>query len=288
MEVVISRVGVVSPWGRGRESFVKGFLQRDNVLREQPSLAVLPSSLAGVADGVSFRPYLRRKKAAKLMTSAARLAMDAAGQVMEGYAGDRQDLGLFLAVGREPPDEGEAEEALVASIDGSRFSEKLLATRGQDLYPPLLPLKTLPNMILAHISIHLGICGENAAWTGEGIRAFQEGYWAVREGMVSAAVVGASDSLIDLAQARDRLRVGEQNPPGEAAVMFLLEPLASARMASRLPLVKMSPIETSTHYTYLQEWIGDCGVAMPMLHLLSLLGTPSFNWSNFAVVSEVQ
>ena len=110
MEVVISSVGVVSPWGRGLQPFVNGYKERQCVLQKSEALRALPNSLIGKAHDIDFRRYLKRRKAAKLMTPAARMALDAAGQVMENYPEERSELGLFISVGREPPDEGEAEE----------------------------------------------------------------------------------------------------------------------------------------------------------------------------------
>ena len=66
------------------------------------------------------------------MTPAARLAMDAVGQIWDAV-GERLDpveTGLFFSVGREPPDEGEAEAALIASAVDKTFSEEALATHG--------------------------------------------------------------------------------------------------------------------------------------------------------------
>ncbi|MEL6349337.1 MAG: beta-ketoacyl synthase N-terminal-like domain-containing protein, partial [Myxococcota bacterium] len=196
----------------------------DNGLSEHPPLKPLPSARAGVVPAIHFRPWLKRRKDAKLMTRSARLALGAAGRAMDGWTGDRDALGLFFGVGREPPDEGEAEAALAAAASEGMLDVSKLAGRGRDLYPPLLPLKTLPNMVLAHISIHLQICGENGAWAGEAeaaSRAALEGAYAVAEGRAPAALVGAADSLIDLGSARDRLRMGRSGPPGEAAAAML-------------------------------------------------------------------
>ena len=215
MEIVISDIGVVSPWGRGIQAFQKGLQEKKIALQEAEELRHLPSNLAGFAPNQDFRKYLKRRKAAKLMTDSARLAMDACGQILEEYTELTKDMGLFFAVGREPSDEGEAEEALVASVENGSFSEKKLASIGQRLYPPLLPLKTLPNMILGHLSIHFDLCGENGAWAGEGWRAFDEGFWSIAEGRSRQVLVGAADSLVDLGQARDLYRIGIEEPPGQ-------------------------------------------------------------------------
>ena len=222
MAVVITQVGVVTPFGRGVDAFQTGIEHSVNALSTHDPLKWMESSLAGVAPQ-QFRQYLKRRKAAKLMTPAARLAMDAVGQIWD-VVGERLDpveTGLFFSVGREPPDEGEAEAALIASAVDNPFSEEALATHGRSLYPPLLPLKTLPNLILGHLSIHFGLCGENAAWAGEGVQSFVESVWAILEGRAERILVGAADSLIDLGQARDIKRLGVSSAPGEAAIAWL-------------------------------------------------------------------
>ena len=286
MEIVVSSIGVVSPWGRGLKPFVEGYKERRCVLQKSEALRALPNSYIGKADDIDFRRYLKRRKAAKLMTPAARMALDAAGQVMENYQDERSELALFVSVGREPPDEGEAEESLVAACKEGKFSETLLASKGRDLYPPLLPLKTLPNMILAHISIHLNICGENGAWAGNGVRAFVEGYHCVREGTAPAALVGASDSLIDLGNSRDLCRLGLRESSGQAAVMFLLESKERALLMGRKVIAKISHNDNSKQYNELLPLIGNCGVAMPMLNLLANLsyGTAEWNGYHFEVM----
>ena len=279
MEVVITKVGVVTPWGRGLQSFKDGFVNQDIALQPHQPLQYLQSDLAGIAANKAFAQYLLQRKASKLMTPAARLAMDAVGQILEGLQINREDCGLFVSVGREPPDEGEAEPALLASVEEGLFCEKLLATEGQRLYPPLLPLKTLPNMILGHLAMHFELQGENAACAGEGVSAIWEGYWSIVEGRCKQALVGAADSLVDLGQARDLQRVGIQTPPGQASVAFLLESEQEAKQANRTPIVHVShqplwytkrrrPNQIGEKFNSL---IGHCGVVMPQLELLSLI-----------------
>ena len=82
MAVVITQVGVVTPFGRGLKAFQEGVENASNALSIHEPLKWMDSSLAGVAPQ-QFRQYLKRRKAAKLMTSSARLAMDAVGQIWD-------------------------------------------------------------------------------------------------------------------------------------------------------------------------------------------------------------
>ncbi len=144
-------------------------------------------------------------------------------------------MALFLGVGREPGDQDEVERALVRSSRDGRLDAELLATAGLASYPPLAPLKTLPNMALAHVAIQLGLTGEGGTRAGEeaaGLAALIEGYWAVAEGRAEVAIAGGADSRVDAGAARDMVRLGRAGPeraPGEGAGVLRLEPVERAR-----------------------------------------------------------
>ena len=296
MAVVITQVGVVTPFGRGLEAFQEGVDTASNSLSVHESLRWMESSLAGVAPQ-QFRQYLKRRKAAKLMTPSARLAMDAVGQIWDVVGKNLHpvETGLFFSVGREPPDEGDAEAALIASAVDNMFSEEALATRGRSLYPPLLPLKTLPNLILGHLSIHFGLCGENAAWAGEGVQSFVESVWAITEGRSARILVGAADSLIDLGQARDIKRLGISSAPGEAAVAWLLEDesVATSDVIARVEVEDISTVysESDTSRCFkstLRSQIGYCGVVEPQLSLLrEVLQGGVVSWNGLRISAKV-
>jgi len=292
MAVVITHLGLVTPFGRGVEPFHKGLANGSIVLKEHEPLRWMDSSLAGVAPNTAFRQYLKRRKAAKLMTPAARLAMDAVGQIWDSIHEqiDPKQTGLFFSVGREPPDEGEAEAALIASAVDGVFSEEALATLGRSLYPPLLPLKTLPNLILGHLSIHFDLCGENAAWAGEGVQSFVEGVYSILEGRSERIVVGAADSLIDLGQARDSQRLGITDAPGEAAIAWLLEDesVATGEVIARVSIGNTPIDEGKWPLSSLRSKIGYCGVVESQLTLLhELFAGRKFFWHGLEFVPEI-
>lgn len=264
--LAVTGIGLSTPLGSDPAAVLAALSAGQRALVAHPPLSALPDGgMAGVVPKPGFRAYLRRRKDAKLMTSAARLALAAAGDALGDWPGDRAELGLYLGVGREPPDEGDAEAALAASCQDGALDEDALAGRGRDLYPPLLPLKTLPNMVLAHISINLDICGENGAWAGgpeASHRALAEACWAVLEGRAPAALAGGADSLIDRGSARDRLRLGGQGAPGEAGAMMLIEPLEAARRrgAPVHALLRILPGAAGGVAGLRAVW-GDCGAA---------------------------
>lgn len=202
------------------------------------------------------------------MARPSQLALAAAGPAMAGFEGDRSELGIYLGVGREPPDSGESEAALAASADGGALDEHRLAGPGRDLYPPLLPLKTLPNMALAHISINLQLMGENNAWAGDagaGMRAVVAGMWAVHEGRAPAALVGAADAATDLGSARDRLRRGRTGAPGEAAAVLRIAPWDGVTAGVGLDLEVGDPAAVPMDPTPVRAAIGDVGAAEGVL-----------------------
>lgn len=254
-----------------------------------PPLESLDDSRAGIANDTAFRRFLKRRKDAKLFSPAAKLALSAAGQLLE-EAGtlNKEALGLFVAVGREPPDEGDAEASLVASHSEGRLDAQLLSTEGRRLYPPLLPLKTLPNMVLAHISIHLDICGENATWAGDadcGIHAMRSAYWSIMEGRCDAAIAGGADSLISLGLARDRLRLGKSSLPGQAAVMLLLESEMHAQNRGATPLMVLRHNSVYNQCLSFEEQIGDCGAADAFIPLAQhIIMHKAIKWGTFEVI----
>jgi hypothetical protein len=207
-------------------------------LRPREELQHLPDPRAGWVDGPDLGPWLKRRKDARLLPRAAVLALPAAGVAMRGFSGDAEGLGLFVAVGREPPDEGDAEASLAAMAKAGQLDLDALRDAGRALYPPLLPLRTLPNMILAHVAIQHGIRGENACHAGEaeaGRHAWEAACDSLAEGRCAWALVGAAYSAVDLASARDRLRLGVEGPPGEGAIFALLSapaPLPAADEAA--------------------------------------------------------
>ena len=64
MAVVITQVGVVTPFGRGVAAFQKGLEQSTTALSHHEPLKWMDSSLAGVISNKQFRQYLKRRKAA--------------------------------------------------------------------------------------------------------------------------------------------------------------------------------------------------------------------------------
>ena len=234
---------------------------RDGLAPHPPIAGIPGPDVAGVVASLDLRRWLKRRKDKKLMARPSQLALPAFGEALGDWPGDRAELGLYVGVGREPPDDGDSEAALVASARGGALDDALLAGPGRDRYPPLLPLQTLPNLALAHVSIHRGSGGDNGAWAGgpaAGLRAIAAAIHAVEEGRAPAALVGAADSQVDRGSQRDRVRMGLDSPPGEAAAALLLAPQPSALAIALLgPEEARAAASAPGHHTAL----GDCGAA---------------------------
>jgi 3-oxoacyl-[acyl-carrier-protein] synthase II len=243
-EVVVTGVGIVSALGNSTKdvlqsigSGVCGVRALDDDLRDLP--------LSGVAKvDVDVRPLLRRRKDRKLLPRAAHLAIVAGHEAMGVH--DELQTGLYLGVGREPPDSKEVERALLLSARDGILDPHLVSSVGISAYPPLASLKTLPNMVLAHMSIQLGITGPGCTRAGgpaAGVMALIEAWHAVSEGRCSVAIGGAADSLVDTANARDLVRMGwlgELDAPGEAAAFLRLESLERALDRGATPLATIT------------------------------------------------
>jgi hypothetical protein len=284
MRVLITGLGLTTPLGSEPAALRARLADHVSALRPDGDLAGLPSTLAGRVDAVDLGPWLQRRKDRKLLSRAAELALPAAGRALAGWVGARQALGLFVGVGREPPDTGSAEPALAAACVGGRLDPAALAGPGRELYPPLLPLLTLPNLVLSHVSINLGIMGPNATVAGDaaaGLGALVEAACAVAEGRCTAALAGAADSRVDFGSARDLYRLGRAGParaPAEGAVFLRLEAEASSTAAlgiitgfSRGPSRGDSALPHRTS-------CGDLGAADGLLALAAALVAERWGW----------
>lgn len=274
MSVAVTGVGLITPLGDDLAQLSEALRQQRSALQATDELELLPCALAGLVERVDLRPWLRRRKDRKLLSRAAQLALPAAGAALGAWPGDREELGLFLGIGREPPDTGDSEPSLAASQRRGQLCPQALSTRGRELYPPLLPLLTLPNLVLSHISINLGIRGWNGTVAGQaaaGLGALVEGCYAITEGRCPAALVGGADSRVDFGSARDLYRMGRAGPeraPAEGAVFLLLE----APREGLHPLALLEPSQrcASDHTQPALHWLltGDMGAADGLLQLV--------------------
>lgn len=275
MRVAITGVGVVTPAGslqdwRALCTSGGSILARAGDGRD----ALVP----GIAEStIDVRPFLRRRKDRKLLARAAHLAIPAAAAALGSL--QPEEVGLFLGVGREPPEDA-TEAAIVASGRSGALDPLRLGREGLALYPPLASLRTLPNLTLAHVAIQLGLRGEGGTCAGDGtagLAAIVEGALAVEEGRCEVALAGGADSRVHPALVRDQVRRGIHQGAGEAAALFRLERPEAARAGGR-PILGVI-VAASTGFdrqacTPMPHWplIGWCGAADGALALATAVG----------------
>ncbi|MCK6525266.1 hypothetical protein L6R49_27995 [Myxococcota bacterium] len=233
--------------------------------------AAHPDAVGGVVPGPDLKPWLLRRKDVKLLSRAAILALPVCGRALKGHAVPKDQLGLFFGVRREPPDVEEGHETMEASARDGAVDLQQLSTAGKDVYPPLLPLRTLPNLVLAHVAINLGIMGPSDTFAGgpvAGLMGLREAAWAVVEGRCPAALVCAADSAVDATSLRDLRRVGVEGAPGEAAVALVLEPVGAPNTLFELEIGAAGSGDDSVTPLAHHAALGVCGVADGLLALL--------------------
>lgn len=278
-EVWVTGVGLVTALGSDRAQVAEALAEgRSAVGPAGDHRDLLP--VAGFALArVDVRPLLKRRRDRKLLPRAAELAIAAAYQAL---AGERPEVvGLVLGVGREPSDGGDTERAILAGAEGGRFTGQRFGEHGLPHYPPLSSLRTLPNLVLAHVAIQLDLTGEGGTRAGTadaGLAAVVEGWRAVAEGRSEVVLAGAADSQVDAASARDLVRKGlSGTPPGEAAAVIRLEDAQRARARGAPHLATI--LDGGGAFLGGDPWVsphqaalGECGVAGPVVALTLALG----------------
>jgi len=272
MKVAVTGVGVLTALGDEVGAVRARLAAGDVGSAPITQLPLDPPPEVARVHGPRLRDFVRRRKDVRLFARPSALLLPPAIAALGAWAGDREQLGLFVGVGREPADEGESAPALAAMARGGRLDMARVAGRGRDLYPPLLPLKSLPNMALAHVAIQLGIRGESGTCTGgpmAGVHALREAAAAVYEGRAPAALVGATDSWLDGPSLRDWARLDRPDAPGEAAVALLLEPAgAPGAIACIERLPAGAPRASAPSWGGLRRQLGSGGAADALLELV--------------------
>ena len=279
MRVAVTGLGVCTALGDDPHAVVSAIHGGRSALRRPDGpRGELP--IDGLAEvDVDVRPFLRRRKDKKLLPRAAELAIPAARRALGDLELD--GIGCFLGVGREPP-ENETARAILASATDGELDPVKLGQDGLALYPPLASLRTLPNLVLAHVAIQLGLTGEGASVAGEGavglvavVRACQ----AIDAGRCRVALAGGADSLCHGALARDHVRAGRSYGVGEGAAWLRLEDPAHARARGATVLAEIIEVEArigrvGTSAVEHRAALGSCGAADGALALaLSLCST---------------
>ncbi|MGE5176072.1 MAG: beta-ketoacyl-[acyl-carrier-protein] synthase family protein [Hyphomicrobiales bacterium] len=209
--IVVTGLGLVTPFGVGRDAFWDGIQAARSTARGIESFDVtgLPTPFACPVrdDGFDAMAFVRNRKSVKLMGRATRFAVAAATLALADAAlevGDR-DPGRFAVVhgsggvGLHDLPHTRSLAALVNDL-GTHGSEGDLVEFATRRLNPLTPLMMLPNITAAHIAIEHGFRGENqticTACTS-GTQAIGEALRLLRDGRADVVLAGGSDAMIN-------------------------------------------------------------------------------------------
>ena len=269
---MVTGVGLITPLGLTRESTVTGMWDGRPAIRpiRRFDASTFPWPAAAEIRGFVPRKVLPDRKAIKLMSPPARLAVAAALQAVEhaGGAGEDElrDGGLYVAAGYETVDLDSVlgmmstcrpEGAEPGSADFERIDVLRLWKEARYRMNPLNALKILPNMALAHVSIATGLQGPNSAvgpHGSAGLQAVTDAAVAISTGEAPFALAGGTDSPINVFMTAyfgvqgllsEAGRCVPFSPEadgtvlGEAAAFLWIEPLDRARQRGARPLATL-------------------------------------------------
>ena len=248
--VVITGIGMVTPLGRDVGE-VLAAIGAGRLAASRPTgfdVSPLDCNLAAQIADFDAGDYFPDNKTLRLMNRDAQLAVvaarlavgDADLKIGEHYRGD--EVALFGSTGLAgmPVDDIAALVRNSAGPDGE-LDLGGFGARALKRVRPVLSFKILANMPICFVSIFEGIYGPNAIytpWEGQGARAIQAAFRAVRTGRTPCAVVGGCDtkahafgyvSLQQLGIFDSWRRCGTGTVPGEGAAFVVLESERSAR-----------------------------------------------------------
>jgi 3-oxoacyl-[acyl-carrier-protein] synthase II len=248
--VVITGLGMVTPLGRDAGDVLDA-IDAGTLAASQPvgfDISPLDCKLTAQIHDFDANDYFPDNKNLRLMNRDAQLAVTAARLAVRDAKLNldadyhANEVALFGSTGLAgmPVD---AIATLVknsadpsGALDLSSFGRKALKR-----VRPVLSFKILANMPICFVSIFEGICGPNAIytpWEGQGARAIQAGFRAVRTGRTRCALVGGCDtkahafgyvSLQQLGVFDSWRNCGTGTVPGEGASFLVLESEQSAR-----------------------------------------------------------
>jgi 3-oxoacyl-[acyl-carrier-protein] synthase II len=247
--IVISGIGVVSPFGVGVEPFWSGLVAGRSAIGRishfDPS--GFPCQIAGQVPDFAPQAFMEPKDARRMSRSsqfavaAARMALAAAGLRVD--AGNRDEIGTLIACGTiSMPD---VEQAVITMVE-----------RGPMKISPFFIPAALPNMPSSQVAIQLGLRGHSTAIStacAAGSQAIGEAAEIIRRGDAEIMLAGGAEapitalSLGAFCVMRALSTQGNENPAqasrpfdarrdgfvsGEGAGVLVLERLSSARRRS--------------------------------------------------------
>lgn len=284
-EVAITGIGIVSPFGIGKNIFYSS-LYNNKTVNPKPLPEFhgtqLENSGVGSVPGLDKASKQFNRKHIKFMSPAALIGClagkEAADQahITERFAPHR--IGIFSATGLTAANISESREMLEACMDeDGNFSEILFGEKGLPSLNPLNSFKILPNMPPCILSLILGVTGPNMIfnpWEDQAACAILEGYKAVKEGEADCVLVGAADTpsaaptVAYLKQ--HNILPGNTYPSSAGAyLVFESDKIASEHQRKIYGIIKNIEVACSTEPVFdpFSEHIGRTFAAAPALLL---------------------
>ena len=220
-EVVVTGLGLVTPLGVGVEACRAALVSGESALHapEAPVPGTLPVGCVGTVRGLDPEALLEHShKSLKFMSRDAELGV-CAGRLAWLDAGlqesdvDPEQVGLFVGAGLEPRLVADYADSIAASQEGPTepFDPEALLHYGLKVLDPATMLRSLSNMVAAHISIELGLRGPNSVPTphaASGAQALGRAMAAIREGDADVVLAGAADAKCDTLGLVTNLQLG--------------------------------------------------------------------------------
>jgi 3-oxoacyl-[acyl-carrier-protein] synthase II len=244
--IVVTGVGVVSPFGVGVEPFWGGLKSGRSAIGRithfDPS--GYPCQIAGQVPGfepqryMDFKEARRMSRSSQLAVAAARMAVEAAGLRID--SGNSEEVGALIACGTTSMPDVEQAVLTMAERGGMKIS------------PFFIPI-ALPHMPSSQVAIQLGLRGYTTAIStacAAGAQAIGEAAAVIRRGDAEIMLAGGTEapitalSLGAFCVMRALSTQGNERPelasrpfdgrrdgfvPGEGAAVLVLERLSSAR-----------------------------------------------------------
>lgn len=266
--VVVTGVGIVSPFGVGRKVFWEQLLAGTVALRRldlfDPS--GFACQLAGQTPAYKIGDFVPKsyRKATKVMARDIELAVIAAHDAFTdaalqsraqtdtpSFAPER--FGCNIGAGLISAELDELTAAMHVARDGDRLDLKKWGSEGMSQLTPLWLLKYLPNMLACHVTIIHGLMGPSNTITCEAASshlAIGEAFRTIQRGKADLAICGGAESRLNPMGVMRQSLLGRLNPScnerpdravrpfdddaagsvlGEGAGLLILEELEHAR-----------------------------------------------------------
>lgn len=243
--IVITGIGLITPFGIGVEPFWEGISQGHSAVRRISSFdpSSFPCKVAG--EVLDFKPHdflepkevRRMSRSSQFAVAAARMAVEMAHLRID--AGNCDEVGTLIACGSNSMPETEA-------------AVRTLVSRGLRKISPLFIPAALPNMPASQVALQLGLrgyCSAISTACAAGAQAIGEAAEVIRRGDAEIMLAGGAEANFAMLSlggfwAMRALSKWDEEParasrpfdarrngfvPGEGAGVMVLERLSSAR-----------------------------------------------------------